>query len=163
VGSLLGRSPEHERPEASASALGRVQREDRQVKSVGRHLILELWGCRNLNSTEVVEQALRDVVRACDLTLLDLNVYPFTPIGVTGVAVVTESHVMVHTWPEYGYAAVDVFTCGEQANPEAAVPALRTHFEPERIQVMEITRGLVGQEFAPIGAATAGSLERART
>src|SRR5918912_218387 len=128
------------------------------MKSVGRHLILELWGCRNLNSTEIVERALRDVVRACDLTLLDLNVYPFTPIGVTGVAVVSESHVLVHTWPEYGYAAVDVFTCGDRANPEAAIPLLRNHFEPERVQIMEINRGILPQEFpaAAVGAAAAG-------
>ena len=120
--------------------------EDGQLKSVGRHLILEMWGCRNLNSTEIVERALRDVVREADLTLLDINVYPFTPIGVTGVAVVTESHVMIHTWPEYGYAAVDVFTCGDQANPEAALPWLREHFAPERIQIMEINRGIMPQE-----------------
>ena len=123
------------------------------MKSVGRHLILELWGCRNLNSTEVVEQALRDVVQACDLTLLDLNVYPFTPIGVTGVAVVSESHVMIHTWPEYNYAAVDIFTCGERANPDAALPRLEGHFSPERVQVMEINRGILAQAPArsPVG------------
>lgn len=130
------------------------------MKRVGRHLILELWGCRNLNSTEIVERALRDIVRACDLTLLDMNVYPFTPIGVTGVAVVTESHVMIHTWPEYGYAAVDVFTCGEQANPEAALPLLREYFQPERVQVMEITRGLVPAEMLE-AAANGAPLERA--
>jgi S-adenosylmethionine decarboxylase len=128
--------------------IGAWSMEDGQLKSVGRHLILEMWGCRNLNSTEIVERALRDVVREADLTLLDLNVYPFTPIGVTGVAVVTESHVMIHTWPEYGYAAVDVFTCGDQANPEAALPLLREHFAPERIQIMEINRGIMPQEPA---------------
>ena len=113
------------------------------MKSVGRHLILELWDCRNLDSTEAVERALRDVVRACDLTLLDLRVYPFSPVGVTGVAVVSESHVMVHTWPELGYAAVDIFTCGEKRNPAEAVPLLREYFSPGRVQVMEMTRGIV--------------------
>jgi S-adenosylmethionine decarboxylase proenzyme len=130
------------------------------VKSVGRHLIIEMWGCRNLDSSEIVERALREVVRACDLTLLDLNVYPFSPIGVTGVAVVAESHVMVHTWPEHGYAAVDVFTCGEQTDPEAALPPLREFFSPERVQVMEITRGIVPQDSAKTPG-TEGRLERA--
>jgi len=120
------------------------------VKSVGRHLILELWGCQNLNSTEIVERALRDVVQACDLTLIGLHVYPFIPIGVTGVAVVAESHVMIHTWPEHGYAAVDVFTCGERANPEEALPLLREHFSPERVQIMEISRGIISA--APVAA-----------
>jgi S-adenosylmethionine decarboxylase len=131
------------------------------VKSVGRHMILELWGCQNLNSTEIVERALRDVVRTCNLTLLDLNVYPFTPIGVTGVAVVTESHVMIHTWPEYGYAAVDVFTCGEAADPQAALPTLREHFSPERVQIMEINRGIMEREPEPVPVGAASGFERA--
>ena len=114
------------------------------MKSVGRHLVMELWDCQNLNSPKIVEQALLDIVEALNLTLLSLNVHPFSPIGVTGVAIVSESHVVIHTWPELGYAAVDVFTCGEQRNPEDAVPVLREHFAPERIQVMEMTRGLVG-------------------
>ena len=113
------------------------------MKSVGRHLVMELWGCENLNSPEIVERALLDIVEALNLTLLSLNVHPFSPIGVTGVAIVSESHVVIHTWPELGYAAVDVFTCGEQRNPEDAVPVLREHFAPERIQVMEMTRGLI--------------------
>jgi S-adenosylmethionine decarboxylase proenzyme len=131
------------------------------MKSVGRHLILELWGCRNLDSAEVVERALHEVVQACDLTLLDLKVYPFTPAGVTGVAVVAESHVMVHTWPEHGYAAVDVFTCGDEANPEAALPALRECFSPERVQIMEISRGIVPQEALVSPFRRESHLERA--
>ena len=113
------------------------------MKSVGRHLVLELWECSNLNSPEVVERALLDIVAALDLTLLSLKVHPFSPIGVTGVAIVSESHVVIHTWPELGYAAVDVFTCGDERNPDDAVPVLKEHFAPERIQVMEMNRGLV--------------------
>ena len=113
------------------------------MKSVGRHLVLELWGCKNLNSPEVVEQALREMVTACDVTLLDLRVYPFEPIGVTGVAVLAESHINIHTWPEYGYAAVDIFTCGARKDPSAAIPALRELFTPERIETMEMTRGIL--------------------
>jgi len=115
-------------------------------------MILELWGCSNLNSVEVVEAALRDIVDATHTTLLDLRVYPFTPIGVTGVAIVSESHIMIHTWPEHGYAAVDVFTCGEEHQPEEAMPAIRRHFSPERVQVMEMNRGVVGElARVPVG------------
>jgi S-adenosylmethionine decarboxylase len=117
------------------------------VKSVGRHLVLELWGCSNLNSTSAVEDALLEIVTALNLTLLSMQVHPFSPHGVTGVAIVSESHVVIHTWPELGYAAVDVFTCGEQRDPEDAVPILREYFAPERVQVMEMTRG-VFQEVA---------------
>jgi S-adenosylmethionine decarboxylase len=111
------------------------------MKAIGRHLILEMWGCENLNSVEVAEQALREMVVALDVNLLDLKAYPFSPVGVTAMAIVSESHLVIHTWPEYGYAAVDVFTCGARREPDAAVPVLRKYFKPERIQVMEMTRG----------------------
>ncbi len=111
------------------------------MKAIGRHLILEMWGCMNLNSVDVAEGALREMVEALDVTLLDLKVYPFSPVGVTGMAIVSESHLVIHTWPEYGYAAVDLFTCGARREPETAVPVLRKYYRPERIQVMEMTRG----------------------
>jgi S-adenosylmethionine decarboxylase len=130
------------------------------VRSVGRHLVLELWGCRNLNSPDAVEQALREVVAACDVTLLDLRVYPFEPIGVTGVAVLAESHINIHTWPEIGYAAVDIFTCGARKDPTAAIPVLRQFFAPERMESMEMTRGiLLGEEVPADEPVAAGAAE----
>lgn len=111
------------------------------MKAIGRHLILEMWGCNNLESVDSTEKALREMVDALDVTLLDLKVYPFSPVGVTGMAIVSESHLVIHTWPEYGYAAVDLFTCGERRNPEAAIPVLRKYYQPQRVQVMEMTRG----------------------
>ena len=113
------------------------------MKAIGRHIILEMWGCQNLDSVETAELALREMVSALDVHLLDLKVYPFSPVGVTGMAIVSESHLVIHTWPEYGYAAVDVFTCGSPRDPEDAVDVLRRHYEPERIGVMEINRGQV--------------------
>ena len=111
------------------------------MQAIGRHIILEMWGCQNLDSVEIAEQALRDMVVALDVNLLDLKVYPFSPVGVTGMAIVSESHLVIHTWPEYGYAAVDIFTCGAPRDPQDAVDVLRRLFEPERIGVMEINRG----------------------
>jgi S-adenosylmethionine decarboxylase len=111
------------------------------VKAIGRHIILEMWECQNLDSVETAEQALRDMVVALEVNLLDLRVYPFSPIGVTGIAIVSESHLVIHTWPEYGYAAVDIFTCGAPRDPQDAVSVLREHFQPGRIGVMEINRG----------------------
>jgi S-adenosylmethionine decarboxylase len=113
------------------------------MKAIGRHIILEMWRCSglSLNSLDTAEQALRDMVEALDVNLLDLKVYPFSPVGVTGIAIVSESHLVIHTWPEYGYAAVDIFTCGAQRDPQAAIDVLRQHFEPEHVQVMEINRG----------------------
>jgi len=113
------------------------------MKAIGRHIILEMWGCQNLDSVETAESALRDMVKALDVHLLDLKIYPFSPVGVTGMAIVSESHLVIHTWPEYGYAAVDVFTCGAPRDPQDAIAVLRHHFQPERIGVMEINRGQV--------------------
>jgi S-adenosylmethionine decarboxylase len=113
------------------------------MKAIGRHIILEMWGCQNLDSVETAERALRDMVAALDVNLLDLKVYPFSPVGVTGMAIVSESHLVIHTWPEYGYAAVDVFTCGAPRDPQNAITVLKRHYMPERIGVMEINRGQV--------------------
>jgi S-adenosylmethionine decarboxylase len=113
------------------------------MKGVGTHLVLELWGCSNLNSMEIVEQALRDIVAAIDVTLLDLRIYPFSPQGVTGAAIVAESHIMIHTWPEHGYAAIDIFTCGRERDLDGAIDAVREHFTPDRIQAMNMVRGIV--------------------
>ena len=113
------------------------------MQAIGRHIILELWRCSgsSLNSLDTAEQALRDMVVALDVNLLDLRVYPFSPVGVTGIAIVSESHLVIHTWPEHGYAAVDIFTCGAPRDPQAAIGVLRHHFQPEHVQVMEINRG----------------------
>ena len=113
------------------------------MKAIGRHIILEMWGCQNLDSVDTAERALREMVVALDVNLLDLRVYPFSPIGVTGVAIVSESHIMIHTWPEHSYAAVDIFTCGEERDLDGAIEAIREHFTPERIQMMHIVRGIV--------------------
>lgn len=112
------------------------------MKGLGRHLILELWGGKNFNSVAAVEGALRDAAAACAATLKDIRVYHYNPEGVTGVAVLAESHITIHTWPEYKYAAVDVFICGDDADPRVAIPVLRDHFEAERVQVMEVVRGI---------------------
>jgi S-adenosylmethionine decarboxylase len=124
------------------------------MKAIGRHIILEMWGCQNLDSVETAESALRDMVQALDVNLLDLKIYPFSPVGVTGMAIVSESHLVIHTWPEYGYAAVDVFTCGAPRDPQDAIDVLRHHFQPERIGVMEINRGQVDLPEPEYGSAT---------
>jgi S-adenosylmethionine decarboxylase len=122
------------------------------MKAIGRHIILELWGCQNLDSVPTAEQALRNMVEALDVTLLDLRVYPFSPVGVTGIAIVAESHLAIHTWPEHGYAAVDIFTCGEPRDPQVAVEVLHRLYDPERVGVMEINRGQLDIPQHPVSS-----------
>ena len=124
------------------------------MDSVGRHLIMEMWNCNeNLDSVEAVRRALTEATEACGATLLELFVHPFTPQGITGVAVISESHILIHTWPELGYAAVDVFTCGKRIQPEEVAPVLQRYFAPGHVQVMEMKRGIVDTRTrVPAGA-----------
>ncbi len=112
------------------------------MKSLGRHVIVEMWEATNLNDAHTLEVALKDTVEAVDGTLLDLRVVEFPVHGVTGVAIIAESHVAVHTWPEHGYAAVDIFTCNLDADIDAGIEAMKKHFLPGRTQVMEVRRGI---------------------
>jgi S-adenosylmethionine decarboxylase len=110
------------------------------VTCAGAHLIIDLYGAKRLNDIEHIEATLRRCVTAAEATLLHIHLHHFQPTGVSGVAVLAESHISIHTWPEAGYAALDVFMCGK-ANPDACVPILREAFEVKRIAVSELLRG----------------------
>lgn len=109
----------------------------------GSHVLVDFWGATGLDDAEIVAQALRDAAEACNATILHVHVHEFSSSGgVSGVAVLAESHITVHTWPELDYAAFDVFMCGA-CDPMEAVPVLRRAFNPERVTVDEQKRGLV--------------------
>lgn len=109
----------------------------------GRHLLLDLWGAKNLDDPQAIERALRDAVAAANATLLHVHVHRFTPMGgVSGVAVLAESHISIHTWPERAFAAIDVFMCGN-CDPQKSVPVLTAAFAPERLLIDEVDRGLI--------------------
>ena len=115
------------------------------VEFAGTHLLLDLYDASHLDNIERIEQAMRDIVTSCGATLLHIHLHHFTPSGgVSGVAVLAESHISVHTWPERDYAAFDVFMCGD-AEPENAVPVLKRAFFPRRIEVCEELRGRVNK------------------
>ena len=110
-------------------------------RCAGLHLIVDLHGATRLDDRDHIEQAMRRCVAAAGATLLHIHLHRFSPEGVSGVAVLAESHISVHTWPENGYAAFDVFMCGD-ATPEACIPILRDAFSAERVEVTEILRGI---------------------
>lgn len=110
----------------------------------GTHLLLDFWGASALNDEEALRQALIDSVEACGATLLHIHLHQFSINGgISGVAVLAESHISLHTWPERGYAAFDIFMCGE-CDPYKAVPVLRAALTPEAVQIGEQKRGLTG-------------------
>jgi S-adenosylmethionine decarboxylase len=111
----------------------------------GTHLLFDLWEASRLDDLGGMEFALRRAVEVCGATLLHIHLHHFTPNGgISGVAVLAESHISVHTWPERGYAAFDVFMCGG-ARPEKSLDVFCECFSPARILVKEHRRGLVGE------------------
>jgi S-adenosylmethionine decarboxylase len=93
---------------------------------VGKHCILELYDCnpQKLDDEAFLRTAITTAAKRAGATLLNLITHRFEPQGVTGLALLAESHISIHTWPESGYAAVDVFTCGDHTMPERACDVL---------------------------------------
>ena len=110
------------------------------VRCAGVHLIVDLHDAEGLDDIDLIEGALRRCTDAARATLLHIHLHHFHPNGVSGVAVLAESHISIHTWPDAGYAALDVFMCGS-ASPDACIPVLREAFKAERVVVNEILRG----------------------
>jgi S-adenosylmethionine decarboxylase len=110
------------------------------VRCAGVHLIVDLHGAEGLDDIDLIEATLRQCVDAAQATLLHIHLHHFQPNGVSGVAVLAESHISIHTWPDARYAALDVFMCGK-ASPDACIPVLREAFKAERVDVSEILRG----------------------
>jgi len=110
------------------------------VRCAGVHLIVDLHQADGLDDIDLIETTLRRCVDAAGATLLHIHLHHFQPNGVSGVAVLAESHISIHTWPDAGYAALDVFMCGK-ANPDACIPVLREAFKAARVEVNELLRG----------------------
>lgn len=106
----------------------------------GTHLIIEVVNGIGLDDEARIGQAFRDCVDTCGATLLHIHTHKFSPQGVSGVAVLAESHISVHTWPEIGYGAFDVFMCGD-ARPWLAVDVLKAAFDTPDVRVRELKRG----------------------
>jgi S-adenosylmethionine decarboxylase len=108
----------------------------------GIHLLIDLHGASHLSDLAHIEKTMRRCVEASNATLLHIHLHRFEPDGVSGVAVLAESHISVHTWPESRFAAFDVFMCGN-TQPEVCIEIMREAFEAERADVQEILRGEV--------------------
>ncbi len=126
------------------------------VRYAGTHLIIDLFGARRLDDLKWVEETLKRCVEVAGATLLHIHLHHFTPNGgVSGVAVLSESHISIHSWPEADYAALDVFMCGE-AEPHRAIEVLREAFEADDVVVKEHKRG---EELEEMKWQTAASRE----
>ena len=113
------------------------------LDTLGRHLILEMWGCCKdiIDDVGVVKEILTKATEATKATLVDVVCHRFSPYGVTGVAILAESHISIHTWPEYGYVAADIFICGNTVNPQNAAAFMTQAFHAKETSVLELKRG----------------------
>lgn len=114
------------------------------METVGHHYIVEGSGCAPdvISRVEQVEQIMAQATEVANVQVWAISFHRFSPTGVSGVVVISESHLSVHTWPELGYVALDIFTCGDRAKPEAAVQHALKAFGATSMHITEVTRGL---------------------
>jgi len=138
------------------------------MKALGIHLLIELWSCnrQKIDNLDYLEKILSQAAEAAGATVLKTAFQDFNPQGVSGVVVIAESHLTIHTWPEYGYAAVDVFTCGTKVDPWKAAGFLKQELEAGDMQVRTFQRGIpsadqnIAQEFGFVPNVACGNSHR---
>jgi S-adenosylmethionine decarboxylase len=112
--------------------------------SLGSHLLVEMYGCNtaNLKEEKVVAGVMHEAAVESEATVVAESFHEFKPYGVSGAVIIQESHYTIHTWPEHGYAAIDLFYCGGTVKVHRAIEVLQKHFAPQRIKFLVVRRGL---------------------
>jgi S-adenosylmethionine decarboxylase len=115
------------------------------LHALGTHLLVELRDCNPeiLKDLMRVKDALVSAAKEAKATIVDISFHEFNPFGISGMVVIAESHLSIHTWPEYAYAAVDIFTCGDVIKPEVAAAFLIERFESRSPSIVELKRGIL--------------------
>jgi S-adenosylmethionine decarboxylase proenzyme len=113
------------------------------LKALGRHILAEFFDCdaELLKNTDLIEKHMNDAAIKCGATVVQSAFHTFNPYGVSGVVVISESHLTIHTWPELNYAAVDVFTCGDTVDPWVACNHLKELLKSTNVDAVELNRG----------------------
>jgi S-adenosylmethionine decarboxylase len=119
-----------------------------KIKQLGRHLLIEFIGCdpKLLNNLRAIKRMCRQAVLESGATIVGDRFHKFAPHGVSGVFLLAESHFSFHSWPEYGYAAVDVFTCGEKVDPEKTRIYLKRELKARRAFIRRVKRGIPSEK-----------------
>ena len=115
------------------------------MRALGQQLLVELYHCDTmiLNDVDMIEAHMMQAAEAAGATIVERTFHHFSPHGVSGVVVIAESHLAIHTWPEYGYAAVDLFTCGDTILPDPCFEYLKEALGAENYSVTEMKRGIL--------------------
>lgn len=114
-------------------------------KYAGVHLIAEFWNGKVIEDSKKIEKLLLAAVKKAKSTPLKTIIYKFSPQGVTGVVLLAESHIAIHSWPEINYLAIDIFTCGDKSRPLKALEYLRGQLKPGKVEIRKIERGRVSK------------------
>ncbi|MGM0689232.1 MAG: adenosylmethionine decarboxylase [Bacillota bacterium] len=119
------------------------------MSALGRHILAEFYGCPEviLGDLEQIKQSMKAAALEAGAEVRETVFHQFSPQGVSGVVVISESHLAIHTWPEFGYAAVDVFTCGQTVNPWVSCDYLKQAFSAQNMSAREIKRGIFDIEL----------------
>ena len=112
---------------------------------LGRHILVEYYNCdpAALDDPALIRSAMEQAARKAGATVISSHIHQFSPQGVSGVTIIAESHLTIHTWPEKGYAAVDIFTCGQELSPHDAVGWMEKALGSGMVSVVEMKRGFV--------------------
>lgn len=113
------------------------------MEPLGYHILVDYYECSDtiLSNPVLVEKCMIEAAKIASATVIEAHFHHFSPLGVSGVVIIQESHLTIHTWPELRYAAVDIFTCGPQMKPEKALEYLKKMLEAHRLEKREIMRG----------------------
>lgn len=114
------------------------------MQALGRHILLELSGCdpNAINSLDIVRAAMVEAATRAEATIVEVVFHEFNPHGISGAVIIAESHLTIHTWPEHGFAAVDVFSCGDVLQPEVAADYLAKELGATHASLIELKRGV---------------------
>ena len=113
------------------------------MKYLGKHTLIELTDCDEaaLNNSELIESSMVNAAKESGATVVSSHINHFNPYGISGVVVIAESHITIHTWPEYSYAAVDVFTCGSTVDSEKIMEIIARDLKAKHCKIDIINRG----------------------
>ena len=119
------------------------------MEALGKHVLVEYYGCdvNLLNKASAIKEMMEDAAKAARATVVESFIHQFSPFGVSGVVVIAESHLTIHTWPEYGYAAVDFFTCGDEVDPWKCYYHLLDKLKAKNSTTMELRRGTLDTPY----------------
>jgi len=112
-----------------------------KIKHAGIHLVAEFWYGKIVEDKKELKRILTEAVKKANGTPLKTIIHKFEPQGITGVVLLAESHIALHSWPEYNYLAIDIFTCGDKSTPQKALDYLQKEFAPKKVEIQKIKRG----------------------